>query len=250
MALINAVLFDLGDTLINYDRVNVNRALQIAARLTYDYLTGRYGPERIGPFRHYRRRNLHALRLRYFWSQFTNREFDALALFRRQLLRMGLTPTDAELSELARLWYQPVAAHAWTEPALADHLARLRDMNLQLALVSNTFSPPFVLDEQLQAFGLLDFFPVRVYSSVSVVRKPHPRIFQAALDQLNVPAAQAVMVGDKLREDVRGARGAGLRAIFKRGPLNHHHRRHRDIPVVDAIEQVPSLIDQWRRQST
>jgi len=249
MAQIKAILFDLGDTLINYDRVNVSRALKKAAHLTYDYLVGRYGAERLGLFRDYRRRNVRALMLRYFWSQFTNREFDALGLIGRQLQRMGLRVSESELEELARLWYEPVAAHAWTEPGLAEHLACLRGMDLQFAIVSNTFSPPFVLDEQLEAFGLLEYFPIRVYSSVSVVRKPHAGIFRSALEQINVPASQAVMIGDRLREDVRGALRFGMRAVFKRGPLNRHRRVRRGVPVIESIGEIPQLIQEWRCQS-
>ena len=44
--------------------------------------------------------------------------------------------------------------------------------------------------------------------------KPHPTIFQAALDVLGVAAADAVMVGDSLEEDVEGARALGMRAIL------------------------------------
>jgi putative hydrolase of the HAD superfamily len=44
--------------------------------------------------------------------------------------------------------------------------------------------------------------------------KPHPTIFLAALQQLGVEPAEAVMVGDSLEEDVEGARALGLRAIL------------------------------------
>jgi putative hydrolase of the HAD superfamily len=44
--------------------------------------------------------------------------------------------------------------------------------------------------------------------------KPHPTIFEAALDRLDVHAGEAVMVGDSLEEDVEGARALGMRAIL------------------------------------
>ena len=42
--------------------------------------------------------------------------------------------------------------------------------------------------------------------------KPHPSIFQAALQLVNVEAADAMMVGDSVRQDVEGALRAGMRA--------------------------------------
>ncbi len=42
------------------------------------------------------------------------------------------------------------------------------------------------------------------------VAKPDPRIFQFALDALDVPAGRCVYVGDTVHFDVKGARNAGL----------------------------------------
>jgi putative hydrolase of the HAD superfamily len=44
--------------------------------------------------------------------------------------------------------------------------------------------------------------------------KPHPTIFEAALELLGAGAADTVMVGDSLEEDIEGARALGMRAIL------------------------------------
>ena len=44
--------------------------------------------------------------------------------------------------------------------------------------------------------------------------KPHPSIFAAALQLVDVSAAEAVMVGDSVRQDIDGALGAGMRAVL------------------------------------
>ncbi len=44
--------------------------------------------------------------------------------------------------------------------------------------------------------------------------KPDPSIFHEGLRRAGATAAQALHVGDSLREDVRGARAAGVRAIL------------------------------------
>jgi putative hydrolase of the HAD superfamily len=54
--------------------------------------------------------------------------------------------------------------------------------------------------------------------------KPHPTIFQAALDALEVDARDAVMVGDSLEEDIEGARALGMDAI-----LVDRDERHPDV---------------------
>ena len=47
-----------------------------------------------------------------------------------------------------------------------------------------------------------------------VVGKPQPHLFQMSLQTLDVPPAQAVMIGDRLETDIHGAQRAGLRAIL------------------------------------
>jgi putative hydrolase of the HAD superfamily len=54
--------------------------------------------------------------------------------------------------------------------------------------------------------------------------KPHPTIFQAALDLLDVKPADAVMVGDSVEEDIEGAQAMGMRAI-----LIDREDRHPDV---------------------
>ncbi len=66
--------------------------------------------------------------------------------------------------------------------------------------------------------------------------KPHPAIFRAALDLMQVPASEAAMVGDSLAHDVAGAREVGMRGILlARGPVD-------DRAVIDAdVEVIRSL---------
>jgi len=48
----------------------------------------------------------------------------------------------------------------------------------------------------------------------TIVGKPAPAFFEAALNQLGVSAAQAVMVGDDIRGDVGGAQDAGIDGLL------------------------------------
>jgi putative hydrolase of the HAD superfamily len=68
---------------------------------------------------------------------------------------------------------------------------------------------------KVRALGLDGLFDVVVYSDDlgRDRRKPHPAPFQHALALLGVPAAAAVMIGDRPDKDVAGAAAVGLRAI-------------------------------------
>ena len=94
---------------------------------------------------------------------------------------------------------------------LEDVLMELSD-NYKLGLLSNSW-----LEAPRQALrdkGYGRWFDVMVCSFDIGVPKPDPRIFEFALDLIGVRAEEAVMVGDSLEADVKGAIGAGMRAVL------------------------------------
>jgi putative hydrolase of the HAD superfamily len=88
-------------------------------------------------------------------------------------------------------------------------LEELRKAALRIGLVSNGIRDltAFVAHHRLDVDAIVDS---RSHGRV----KPHPTIFQAALEQLRVAPRDAVMVGDSVEEDVEGARALGMRAIL------------------------------------
>ena len=88
-------------------------------------------------------------------------------------------------------------------------LDELRRSHLGIAVVSNGIRDltEFVTHHRLHVDAIVDS---RSHGRV----KPHPTIFQSALERLHVDAGDAVMVGDSIVEDIEGARALGMRAIL------------------------------------
>src|SRR4029077_12558086 len=82
---------------------------------------------------------------------------------------------------------------------------------LRIGLISNTHRCLASFQSHFELQGLIS---ATVSSSDHGLMKPHPSIFSAALQLLDVPAAEAVMVGDSLKHDVEGALGVGMRAVL------------------------------------
>ena len=79
----------------------------------------------------------------------------------------------------------------------------------------------------------------------TVLGKPARPFFEQALQSIGVEAAEAIMVGDDLENDVRGAQQAGLRGI-----LVCTGKHHADSPLLEHIHPdaiLPSIADlpQW-----
>jgi FMN phosphatase YigB (HAD superfamily) len=76
--------------------------------------------------------------------------------------------------------------------------------------------------------------------------KPRPSIFQAALDKVNVAAADAVMVGDNVRQDIEGALAVGMRAVLlHRDDAPHPQAEKLDaagVLVIRSLRELPSVI--------
>lgn len=98
-------------------------------------------------------------------------------------------------------------------------LEELRSADLRIGLVSNGIRDlnEFVVHHRLDV-------DVAIGSRAHGRVKPHPTIFQAALERLGAAPSESVMVGDSLAEDVEGARALGMRAI-----LIDREDRHPDV---------------------
>jgi putative hydrolase of the HAD superfamily len=88
-----------------------------------------------------------------------------------------------------------------------DALERLKSAGLKLGIVSNADGR---VAADAQRFGLAKFFDVIIDSQVVGVEKPNPKIFQLALQALEVAPEQALYAGDIYAIDMLGARSAGI----------------------------------------
>jgi HAD superfamily hydrolase (TIGR01509 family) len=71
-------------------------------------------------------------------------------------------------------------------------------------------------ETRLRNYGLWEFVDVCVASAEFGVSKPDLRIFQAALEQAQCPAERAVMIGDRLDNDIAPAKKLGMRTVWVR----------------------------------
>ncbi len=250
MPAIQVVLFDLGGTLLHYDqppefsmdRVNARamRAL-IEAAVT----NGGKVPDPELAIRAVGRMGA-AMEAR---AKRTNYANTAELIIREGLEAIGVTLAEQAWDAGLAAYYaavsavvQPVAGHA---PAV---LERLTSQGRGLGLVSNTFWTPTMHDADLARFDLLQYLPVRVYSCVFGMVKPHPTIYRHALDKLDVAPAEAVFVGDKLAVDVAGPQKIGMKAVLVVSPF----REEIDPEIVpdariETIDELPALLDAWEQ---
>jgi len=127
---------------------------------------------------------------------------DALAV-------IGASPeTSAEILELRRdvtlQGLEPV-------PGAAETIAALRERGLKIGLITVCSEDVPLLWQETAFHGLFD---AEVFSCSVGLRKPDPRIYHLALEQLGVEPGEAVFVGDGANDELAGAERVGMKAIL------------------------------------
>lgn len=96
-------------------------------------------------------------------------------------------------------------------PDVIPTLQQLKSRGYHLAVVSNAAGFD---DEGKNKMGLLGVIDTWIFSGDVGIEKPDPTIFLHALEKIGVTAAEALMVGDSLSSDVRGAEAVGIDALL------------------------------------
>jgi putative hydrolase of the HAD superfamily len=250
MPAIQAVLFDLGGTLLHYDqppeysfeslnglglRAFMNSAAASGAQLPDPDLAMRAISRVAAAVGAKAARTYHAST-----AEDTIREgLEALGLHLHPTAwDAGLAAYYAAISETVTL----------AEGDVNGVLAELTAEGRTLGLVSNTLWSPAMHDADLARFGLLEYLPVRVYSYDAGIVKPHPAIYRQALDRLDMSPAEAVFVGDRLAVDIAGPQKIGMRAILVATPF----RKEQDPEIqpdaeIGSLADLPALLAEWDR---
>lgn len=200
--MIDAVLFDWGDTLMPFEEVATDEYVLERITAGLAVLEREDAPDPNAVLRWQQAQSVGHDRID---------ELDYVGLLTAcfEELHCGLGVDDVRGYARAALWEAEMILHPQTL-ALLDSL---RDRGLKLGLVSNTPVPLWLLEPVLERQGLAERLDSVVLSSEVGKRKPHPLIFERALAEVGVPAGRTLFVGDRLRQDVRGASEAGMRTV-------------------------------------
>ena len=180
------LFFDLGNTLISEERAWERRIQRLASSLE------RYG----------RRRGIEEVRaaLREASEEF------ALRLITRAIEKLI---DDLEYRKLilteARYDKELESPYEGAEETLRKLSSRYR-----IGVIANQ---PAGTEERLRKWGLMSFISICLSSAEVGLEKPDPAIFQLALSQSGCEPEQAVMIGDRLDNDIRPARLLGWKTI-------------------------------------
>jgi putative hydrolase of the HAD superfamily len=171
-------------------------------------------------------------------------EIDVAALEERAFADMGLHLEAGLLDRCSTLVQQAWWGAVRVYPDALAVLGALRSAGMRIGLCSNAAWRPASMHDQLRHIGLDTVIDSAVFSGEVGWRKPSPRLFKAALQALDVAAADAVFVGDRMREDIGGARAAGMRTVLlaRRQSSLPEARGDKADAVIRSLSELPALL--------
>jgi FMN phosphatase YigB (HAD superfamily) len=225
---VKAVLFDLFDTLVTFDR----------ARLPRLFVNGREVRSTAGHLHEVLRRHaghvtLEACYDALLWSwqeaererAVEHREVTAPERFGFWLSRLDVDPRacPAGFVETLLETHRRELSKAAEFPAHHGPLLERLAQSFALAVVSNFDYTPTAIGI-LEDAGVTHLFRTIVVSDRVGWRKPRREIFEVALEALGVAPRHALFVGDRADIDVAGAHAVGMPVAWvnaRRAPLPH-----------------------------
>lgn len=217
--MIDAVLFDLDDTLL--DRDSTVRRFVAAQHQRFERWLERL------PLDTYVELFMELDNHGYVWKD---------TVYKQILSEFGITGLDWRT--LLADYEAGAAQGPLPFPDAYATLGVLQSQGLRLGLITNGLTA--MQQSKIDALGLGRYMQAMLISEQEGVWKPDPEIFRRALQRLGVPAERAVFVGDNPEADVAGALGAGLRAVWKRAP--HFPPPAQATAVIDRLGELPLVL--------
>ena len=172
-------------------------------------------------------------------------ELDQAQLLRDSFATIGFDLPDDVLEHIVHLDHSAYSNSLTVTPEVMSTLEELRASGYRMGLVSNISLRPALVREDLDRLRLARFLDATVFSSEIGFRKPDPRIFQTALERLGSDSTETVFIGDRLLDDIGGARAVGMRAVQTRQFRQEENPDVVPDAVIDHLSELPGELERW-----
>ena len=148
-------------------------------------------------------------------------EFDVEKIFQSVIDEYGTAaPCDPGLAALAATVYRAASMYLLEPYTGVTEVLTMMKKSYRLAAVSDGQS--LWARPELRMAGLDKFFEFAIVSGDHGFRKPDKRMFELALEKLEIAPHEAVYVGNDMYRDVFGCKNAGLKSIFFKSNQGEH----------------------------
>ncbi|MBI3244177.1 MAG: HAD family hydrolase [Chloroflexi bacterium] len=230
------LLFDLGDTLVQYYQREefppilqeaIQRAKGVAQR------AGFKAPSELEIARRVKEESHEA------------RNYRVRPLEKRLIRIFGLPPRDLSeefLLDLCRAFLGPIFSVAKIYSDTLPTLNSYRAEGYRIGILSNLpwGAPASLWQEEVNRHGILELCEVAIFCSQVGWRKPARPIFRSALEQFSCLPHECLFIGDNPHWDIMGARRAGMSAVLI-------DRRKNTSDSIESLWSLSTVVSQWKK---
>ena len=202
---IKACAFDLGNTLINDTRLSKSATVDMCQWLLNKSII----QSKQAFLTTFQRVNRHTAK------PFISHTFGEIEFFEETFEELGINSITAE--EALKKYREILMKKIQPDKDVADALQLLKDKNIRIALLSNESAER--VDAYMEKTNLEHFFDSILVSASLGIEKPDLRIFQEALNRLNIKGEEMVMFGDNEIADGASKR-LGIFFVLVTGYMN------------------------------
>lgn len=218
--MVNAVIFDLDNTLYDYDIVN-ERAI--------DFM-GRWLCEETGiSCNEFQKAFLEGRRLTKKYTGNCASQHNRMIYFQKTLECLGWNPVKYCL-ELYEKYWGYMLDNMKLEKGVEKLLKRLNRSGIRIAICTDLTT--HIQHRKLRKLQIADYIDVFVSSEEAGVEKPDAAIFNMAVSKLKMKPEEILYVGDSYEKDVVGASKVGMQPVW----FNPHKKSKKDAMVEDIME--------------
>ncbi len=209
-----AVIFDLGSTLIEYEKIPWAEVSVYCMQEVAKFL---------------RKKKIKIPEDEQFIKDFdaVKKEYRKLAADKfiewtipqaaeKLLKKMSVEYDEKLIDGMFAAYYKPVEKNLSIYDDTIEILELVKSKGYTIGLVSNTIFPEATHLKELKKFRIDSYFDFTLFSSTFGLRKPHPDIFYKACNMAGFAPSECVYIGDRYLEDFCGPESIGMNAILKK----------------------------------
>ncbi|MGY0408179.1 MAG: YjjG family noncanonical pyrimidine nucleotidase [Polaribacter sp.] len=108
----------------------------------------------------------------------------------------------------------------------------------KLHIITNGFKE--IQSKKMINSNIYHYFDKIIISESVGVKKPHPRVFEYALEAAEAVAENSMMIGDNLEADIQGALNIGLKAIHCN--FTNSENVNTAIPTISSLKEIKQYL--------